>query len=114
MANQKTEEHKEKIRQSMIGKISSIKKKQKISEAFSNGNHPKSMLWTIQDPNGKVYITKNIKELCKRFNLSYSTLRLRHQQKNSSPIWSGSAKGWAVLNTEMTRKLTLEPFIIVD
>lgn len=110
----KTEEHKRKISESMKGKKSTPEKIQKISAAFSNGKHHRCMLWTIQNPDGLIFITKDLKSLCKRFDLSYSTLRYYNQQKITSPIWSGKSKGWAVLKTEVTPKLTLEPFEVID
>lgn len=110
----KSDSHKEKIRKAMTGKKSTDAKRLNISKSLSNGKHPRSLLWTIQDPRGHIYITKDIQGLCKKFNISYSTFRLRHQQKNTSPIWSGSAKGWAVLKTETAPKTILEPFIVID
>ena len=110
----KTEEHRRKISLSMIGKKSSDDKKQKISKALRDGKHHRCLLWTLQKPDGVIFITKDIKKLCDRFNLSYSTLRYYHQKKITSPIWRGKSKGWAVLKAEVTPKLTLEPFEIVD
>lgn len=110
----KTQKHKDNIRKSMIGKKSSEEKKQKISESLSGGRHHHSLLWTIQDPSGHIYITKDIHGLCEKFDIPYSTLRLKHQQRYSSPIWRGKAKGWAVLKTEKVSKTLLQPFEIVD
>lgn len=114
MAKNKTLSHKNKIRNSMIGKKSSEEKKRKISQALSGSNHPRSLLWTIQAPNGNIFITKDIRNLCRKFNLPYSTLRLKHQQRYSSPIWQGRAKGWAVLKTEVVSKSLLQPFEVID
>jgi hypothetical protein len=83
-----------------MAKYSSTRSKN-ISKAMSGGNHPRSLLWTVQDPRGHIYITKDIKALCTKYEIPYSTLRLKHQQKYTGPIWSGKAKGWAVLGTEM-------------
>jgi hypothetical protein len=112
--NPKTEEHKRKISESMMGKKASIEKIRKLSAAFSNGNHPRCLLWTIQNPEGLIFITKDLKSLCKRFDLSYSSFRYYHQHKITTPIWGGKSKGWAVLKTEVTPKLTLEPFEVID
>jgi len=80
--------------------IRSNKIRQKISETMSGGNHHRALLWTVQDPRGHIYITKDIHGLCAKFDIPYSTLRLKHQQKYTGPIWSGRARGWAVLKTE--------------
>lgn len=109
-----SESHKQKISVSMRGLKSSEEKKRKISESLSNGNHFRALLWTIQSPTGEIFITKNIKGLCVKFNLVYSTLRLRHQQKDKSPIWTGKSKGWAVISAEKTGESGLEPFEIID
>ena len=98
--------HKDKIAKSRIGKTHTDKVKQQISESVKNSLHSKRLLWTVQDPRGHIYITPHIKDLCKKFNIPYSTLRLRHQQRNTTPIWSGAAKGWAVLRTEILSKLS--------
>jgi len=83
-----------------MAKYSSVRAKN-ISLAMSGGNHPRALLWTVQDPRGHIYITKDIHGLCKKYELPYSTFRLKHQQKYTGPIWSGKAKGWAVLKTEV-------------
>lgn len=106
--------HKDNIRRSLIGKPSSIEKRQKISDSLSNGKHHRALLWTVQDPRGFIFITKDIHGLCRKYGIPYSTLRLKHQQKYTAPIWQGRAKGWAVLNTEKVSKSSLQPFEIID
>ena len=114
MQYKKTVEHRKKISESLIGKSRPQLVKLKISSATSHGRHYRSLLWTVQDPRGHIYITKDIKGLCDKFKIPYSTLRLRHQQKDTSPIWQGRAKGWAVLKTEEAPKFVCEPFEIID
>lgn len=109
-----SEAHRRKISISMTGKKASIEKRKKISAAMSNGNHFRALLWTIQNPAGEIFITKNIKGLCAKYDLTYSTLRLRHQQKDKSPIWSGKSKGWAVICTEKITESGLKPFEVID
>ena len=114
MSKPKTEEHRRKISKAMRGKTRTLEVRDKIRSAIANGNHYKCLLWTIQDPRGHIYITRDIKGLCEKFDVPYSTFRLRHQQKDTSPIWQGRAKGWAVLKTEVAPKLSCEPFEVVD
>jgi hypothetical protein len=100
-----TFEHKQKISQAKIGKTRSMSTRIKLSIRLMGGRHHRALLWTLESPTGKFFITKDITGFCELYNLGYSILRHKAQQKDSSPVSRGKSKGWSVLKREDPKQL---------
>lgn len=77
-----SDEHKEAIRKSHIGKILSNETKQKISEKFKGENHPNAKLTQEKaDEIRMLFGIMKMKEIASKYNVSVSTIELIKMNK---------------------------------
>ncbi|MEM2159633.1 MAG: NUMOD3 domain-containing DNA-binding protein [Candidatus Nitrosotenuis sp.] len=103
-----TPEHRQKISLAKVGKRRSVATRVKLSLRLMGGRHHRALLWTLESPAGKFFITKDIAGFCELHELNYSILRHKAQQKDSSPVTRGKSKGWSVLKRENPHALISE------
>lgn len=90
-------EHIEKSRQGHLGAKRSEETKAKIKE--KRALQDCSTTWTIQDPTGKIIVTKmKLKEFCKENKLGLS--KLRDTQQTKKPVESGLSTGWMIVKRD--------------
>jgi len=93
-----TEERKQKISKTLTGRKLTKEHKENLKNSQSGGP---STTWKLMSPEGIIFETSNLKEFCKKYNLSYTGI---YKNKNK-PIVRGIAKGWMTIEKFYTKSL---------